>query len=101
MLITTVHITPILNNAATVLLMGPIAAGLAKSSGLSVDAMLMAVAIGASCDFLTPFGHQSNTLVMGPGGYRFLDYTRLGLPLTLIVVVVTLVVLPMAWPLSP
>ncbi len=99
-LIATILITPILNNAATVLLMGPIAAGLAKSAGISVDAMLMAVAIGASCDFLTPFGHQSNTLVMGPGGYRFLDYPRLGLPLTLIVVAVTLLVLPVVWPLT-
>lgn len=99
-LISTILVTPVLNNAATVLLMGPIAAGLAKSSGLNPDAMLMAVAVGASCDFLTPFGHQSNTLVMGPGGYRFLDYPRMGAPLTIIVVVVSLVIIPLVWPLT-
>jgi len=99
-LVSTILITPVLNNAATVLLMGPIAVGLGNSAGMSVDALLMAVAIGASCDFLTPFGHQSNTLVMGPGGYRFLDYTRFGLPLTVLVVVVALVVLPVVWPLA-
>lgn len=100
-LVATLAVTPVLNNAATVLLMGPIAAGYAKQSGLSVDPFLMAVAIGASCDFLTPFGHQSNTLVYGPGGYRFGDYARLGLPLTLIVIVVGLPVIMLVWPLKP
>ncbi len=98
-LVATLLITPILNNAATVLLMGPIAAGFASKSGLNADAFLMAVAIGASCDFLTPFGHQSNTLVMGPGGYKFFDYARLGLPLTLIVIIVSLLMIPLVWPL--
>ncbi|MDX2155832.1 MAG: SLC13 family permease [Hyphomicrobiaceae bacterium] len=100
-LIATLVVTPVLNNAATVLLMGPIAAGYAKKAGLSVDPFLMAVAIGASCDFLTPFGHQSNTLVYGPGGYKFGDYARLGLPLTLIVTVVGLPMILLAWPLKP
>ena len=59
----------------------PIAAGFATRLGLNPDPFLMAVAVGAACDFLTPFGHQCNTLVMGPGGYRFSDYWKLGLPL--------------------
>ena len=87
MLIAAMALTPFLNNAATVLVMAPVGASLAGQLGLSVDPFLMAVAIGAGCDFLTPIGHQCNTLVMGPGGYRFGDYWRLGLPLSLIVVV--------------
>ena len=67
-------VTPFLNNAATVLVMAPIAAGFAKNLGFNPDPFLMAVAIGAACDFLTPIGHQCNTLVMGAGGYRFGDY---------------------------
>ncbi|MEZ5816648.1 MAG: SLC13 family permease [Hyphomicrobiaceae bacterium] len=98
-LVATLAITPILNNAATVLLMGPIAAGYARKSGLNVDPFLIAVAIGASCDFLTPFGHQSNTLVYGPGGYRFGDYARLGLPLTLIVIAVGVPMILLVWPM--
>jgi len=98
-LIATLAVTPVLNNAATVLLMGPIAAKYAKATGLDVDPFLMAVAIGASCDFLTPFGHQSNTLVYGPGGYRFSDYARLGLPLTVIVIAVGLPAILFFWPL--
>ena len=78
-------VTPFLNNAATVLVMAPIAASFAKNLGYNPDPFLMAVAIGAACDFLTPIGHQCNTLVMGPGGYRFGDYWRLGLPLSIIV----------------
>jgi di/tricarboxylate transporter len=98
-LVATMLVTPVLNNAATVLLMGPIAAGFAMKLGLSVDPFLMAVAIGASCDFLTPFGHQSNTLVMGPGGYRFGDYGRLGLPLSIIVAVVAVPLIMLVWPM--
>jgi di/tricarboxylate transporter len=74
-------VTPFLNNADTVLVMAPIAASFAGKLSYSPDPFLMAVAIGAACDFLTPIGHQCNTLVMGPGGYRFGDYWRLGLPL--------------------
>ena len=92
-------VTPFLNNAATVLVMAPIAATLAQRLGLNPDPFLMAVAIGAACDFLTPIGHQCNTLVMGPGGYRFSDYWRLGLPLSAIVVIVSLVTIPIFWPL--
>jgi di/tricarboxylate transporter len=98
--VTTLFVTPVVNNAATVLLMGPIAAGLAGKLGLSVDPFLMAVAIAASCDFLTPFGHQSNALVMGPGGYRFGDYARLGVPLSIIVTLVAVPLIALVWPLQ-
>ena len=93
-------VTPFLNNAATVLVMGPIAAGFATTLGFRPEAFLMAVAIGAGCDFLTPIGHQCNTLVMGPGGYRFSDYPRLGLPLSFLVILVSVPALMMVWPVS-
>jgi di/tricarboxylate transporter len=83
----TMLITGLINNAATVLLMGPIAIGIANGLSYSVDPFLMAVAIGGSAAFLTPIGHQSATLVMGPGGYKFTDYTRMGLPLSIILVI--------------
>jgi di/tricarboxylate transporter len=94
-------VTPFLNNAATVLVMAPIAASFAGQLGYRPDAFLMAVAIGAACDFLTPIGHQCNTLVMGPGGYRFGDYWRLGLPLSLIVLAVGTPMVALVWPLRP
>tara|TARA_R110002020_G_scaffold103783_6_gene243314 strand:- start:777 stop:2546 length:1770 start_codon:yes stop_codon:yes gene_type:complete len=91
-------VTPFLNNAATVLVMAPIAATFATSLGYKPEAFLLAVAIGAGCDFLTPIGHQCNTLVMGPGGYKFGDYWRLGLPLSIIVVIVAVPMLMLVWP---
>jgi di/tricarboxylate transporter len=91
-------VTPFLNNAATVLVMAPIAAGFASTLGFRPEAFLMAVAIGAGCDFLTPIGHQCNTLVMGPGGYRFSDYSRLGLPLSILVIIVAVPLLLVVWP---
>ncbi len=99
-LVVAMAVTPFLNNAATVLVVAPIAAGFAQTLGFRPEAFLMAVAIGAGCDFLTPIGHQCNTLVMGPGGYRFSDYPRLGLPLSLIVVVVAVPALLMVWPVQ-
>lgn len=93
-------VTPFLNNAATVLVMAPIAASFATSLSFKPEAFLMAVAIGAGCDFLTPIGHQCNTLVMGPGGYRFSDYPRLGLPLSVVVVLVGVPALMLVWPLQ-
>ncbi|MBU8539619.1 SLC13 family permease [Falsiroseomonas tokyonensis] len=93
-------VTPFLNNAATVLVMAPVGASLAQQIGLSPDPFLMAVAIGAACDFLTPIGHQCNTLVMGPGGYRFGDYWRLGLPLSVTVVLVGVPAIAFFWPLE-
>jgi len=100
-LILAMAVTPFLNNAATVLVMGPIAAKLATKLGLNPDPFLMAVALGAACDFLTPIGHQCNTLVMGPGGYRFGDYAKLGFPLSLIVIAVGLPMIALVWPLHP
>ncbi|WP_432288431.1 SLC13 family permease [Aminobacter sp. BA135] len=92
-------VTPFLNNAATVLVVAPIAAGFATTLGFRPEAFLMAVAIGAGCDFLTPIGHQCNTLVMGPGGYKFSDYPRLGLPLSLLVIIVAVPMLMLVWPM--
>jgi di/tricarboxylate transporter len=92
-------VTPFLNNAATVLVMGPIAAAFASNIGLSPDPFLMTVAIGAACDFLTPIGHQCNTLVMGAGGYRFTDYWKLGLPLSVYVVLAGVPLIALFWPL--
>ncbi len=97
-LVVAMAVTPFLNNAATVLVMAPIAAGFAADLGFRPDAFLMAVAIGAGCDFLTPIGHQCNTLVMGPGGYKFGDYARLGLPLSVIVVLIAVPLLLFVWP---
>ncbi|HKU15684.1 MAG TPA: SLC13 family permease [Steroidobacteraceae bacterium] len=100
MLVAAMLITPFLNNAATVLVMAPIAASFAQKLGYQPDAFLMAVAIGAACDFLTPIGHQCNTLVMGPGGYRFGDYARLGAPLSLLIVLLGVPLIMIVWPLS-
>lgn len=99
-LVAAMAVTPFLNNAATVLVMAPIAASFANELGFRPDAFLMAVAIGAGCDFLTPIGHQCNTLVMGPGGYKFSDYSRLGLPLSLLVAVTAVPSIMYFWPLS-
>ncbi|MBC4017039.1 SLC13 family permease [Siccirubricoccus deserti] len=101
MMVFAMGVTPFLNNAATVLMLGPIAGSLAQRLGLNPDPFLMAVAIGAACDFLTPIGHQCNTLVMGPGGYRFGDYWRLGLPLSVIVVLVGVPLIAFVWPVRP
>ena len=98
LLVAAMAVTPFLNNAATVLVMAPIAASFAGRLGYNPDPFLMAVAIGAACDFLTPIGHQCNTLVMGPGGYRFGDYWRLGFPLSLIVLVVGVPLIAFFWP---
>lgn len=100
-LIVTMCLSDVLNNAATAVLMAPVAAGVAAQLGVSADPFLMAVAIGASCAFLTPIGHQNNLLVMGPGGYRFGDYGRMGLPLEILVAAVAVPLLLWAWPLHP
>lgn len=91
-------VTPFLNNAATVLVLAPIAAALAKQLGLNPDPFLMGVALGSACDFLTPIGHQCNTIVMTPGGYRFGDYARLGAPLSLMIVLVGTPLIAFFWP---
>jgi len=98
-LVVTMTLSDFMNNAATAAVMCPIAIGTASQLGARPDAFLMAVAVGASCAFLTPIGHQNNTLILGPGGLRFGDYWRLGLPLEVLVVVVAIPVLLRAWPL--
>ena len=97
LIVITMTLSDVINNAATAVVMAPIAATVAERLGASADPFLMAVAIGASCAFLTPIGHQCNTLVMGPGGYRFGDYWRMGLPLEVLVVLVSLPALLRFW----
>ncbi|MDT8273376.1 MAG: anion permease, partial [Desulfomonilia bacterium] len=87
-----------INNAATVVLMAPIGISIAQGMNASIDPFLMAIAVGGSCAFLTPIGHQSNTLVMGPGGYKFGDYWRMGLPLELLIVVMGIPLILFFWP---
>ncbi|TYC57236.1 SLC13 family permease [Marinobacter sp. BW6] len=93
----TMLLSNVVNNAAAAILVAPIALSLSGQLGVAADAMLMAVAIGASCAFLTPVGHQSNALVMEPGGYRFGDYWRLGLPLSFLVTLVAVPVILAVW----
>ena len=98
-MIVTMTISDIVNNAATAVMMAPIAVGIASGLDANPDAFLMAAAVGASCAFLTPIGHQNNTLVMGPGGYRFWDYWRMGLPVEIIVVAAGVPLILLFWPL--
>jgi len=91
----------ILNHAATAVLASPVAIELARGLEVSTDPFLMAVVIGASCTFLTPIGHQSNTLVMTPGGYKFGDYWRMGLPLSILVIIIAVAAIMLFWPLRP
>lgn len=99
-LIVTMTLSDFMNNAATAAMMCPIAIGAAAGLGASADPFLMAVAVGASCAFLTPIGHQNNTLILGPGGFRFGDYWRLGLPLEIAVVVTGVPMILYIWPLA-
>lgn len=99
MLVATMFLSDIINNAAAVVLMAPIGINIANGLGVSIDPFLMATAIGASCAFLTPIGHQSNTLVMGPGGYKFGDYWKIGLILEIIIVVVSIPLILLFWPM--
>jgi len=99
LLVVTMTVSDILNNAATAVIMAPIAATMATRLGVSADPFLMAVAVGASCAFLTPIGHQNNALVMGPGGYKFSDYWRMGLPLEVLIAVVAVPMILWVWPL--
>lgn len=99
LLVATMFISDVLNNNATAILAAPVGLSLAETTGTNPDTYLMAIAVGASCAFLTPIGHQNNTIVMGPGGYRFSDYWRIGLPLEIIVTAVAVPMLLIAWPL--
>ncbi|MCH8479328.1 MAG: anion permease [Wenzhouxiangella sp.] len=98
-LVTTMFLSDVMNNAATAAVLCPIALGIAAALGVNPDSFLMAVAIGASCAFLTPIGHQNNTLILGPGGFGFGDYWKLGLPLELLVMLVSIPLLLIVWPL--
>jgi len=95
----TMTLSDVMNNAATAAVMCPIAIGTATALGVNADSFLMAVAIGASSAFLTPIGHQNNTLILGPGGFRFGDYWRLGLPLEILLVAASIPMLLWVWPL--
>jgi di/tricarboxylate transporter len=98
-LIVTMTLSDFMNNAATAAVMCPIAISSSGQLAVNPDAFLMAVAIGASCAFLTPIGHQNNTLILGPGGFRFGDYWKLGLPLEILVVAISIPLLLVFWPL--
>ena len=97
-MVLTMCLSDIINNAATALIMAPICVGIAVSMGVSADPFLMAVAVGASCAFLTPIGHQCNALILGPGGYKFSDYWRMGLPLEILIVVIGSPLILYFWP---
>ncbi|HLI22745.1 MAG TPA: SLC13 family permease [Stellaceae bacterium] len=99
LLVITMLLTPLVHHAAAVIVMGPVAVAIAKHFVFNGDPFLIAVAVGASCDFLSPVGHQCNTLVMGPGGYRFSDYWHLGLPLSALVVLCGTPLILAVWPL--
>ena len=98
-MIITMCLSDIINNAATALIMAPISVGIALQLGVNMDPFLMAVAVGASCAFLTPIGHQCNALILGPGGYKFGDYWRLGLPLEIMIVFLGTPLILYFWPL--
>ncbi|MFN3613459.1 MAG: SLC13 family permease [Rubrimonas sp.] len=99
LLVVTMTLSDFVNNAAVAAAMCPVAVGAASRLDVSADPFLMAVAVGASCAFLTPIGHQNNTLILGPSGLRFGDYWRLGLPLEILVVAVATPTLLLVWPL--
>ena len=99
LMLITMTLSDVLNNVATALIAAPIALELANRLEVNPDALLMAVAVAASCAFLTPIGHKNNTIIMGPGGYRFGDYWRMGLPLEVLVVAVSVPMILLVWPL--
>ena len=98
-MVVTMTLSDLMNNAATAVVMAPVAVQVAQQLGVSPDPFLMAVAVGASCAFLTPIGHQNNTLILGPGGYEFGDYWRMGLPLEVLIVIVAVPMVLWVWPL--
>ena len=99
-MIVTMCLSDIINNAATAFIMAPIAVGISSTLSLPPDPFLMAVAVGASCAFLTPIGHQCNAMILGPGGYRFGDYWKVGLPLEIVIVIIGTPTIVFFWPLS-
>jgi len=99
LMVVTMTLSDVMNNTATAVIAAPIALGIAERLEVSADPFLMAVAVAASCAFLTPIGHKNNTLIMGPGGYRFGDYWRMGLPLEVLIVAVSIPMILLVWPL--
>jgi di/tricarboxylate transporter len=99
LMIVTMTLSDFLNNVATTLIAAPISMSIAAATGTNPDTYLMTVAVAASCAFLTPIGHKNNTLILGPGGYRFGDYWRMGLPLEVIVICVAVPTILVVWPL--
>ena len=99
LMIVTMSLSDVLNNTATTIVAAPVGIQMAQSLNVSPDPFLMAVAVAASSAFLTPIGHKNNTLILGPGGYRFGDYWRIGLPLEVIVVAVSIPAILVFWPL--
>ncbi|WP_322865622.1 SLC13 family permease [Aquicoccus sp. G2-2] len=99
LMVVTMSLSDVLNNTATAIVAAPVAIQMAQTLGVSPDPFLMAVAVAASCAFLTPIGHKNNTLILGPGGYRFGDYWRMGLPLEILVVAVSVPLILLFWPL--
>ena len=99
LMVVTMTLSDFLNNVATTLIAAPIGVGVANAFGVNPDPFLIGVAVAASCAFLTPIGHKNNTIIMGPGGYRFGDYWRMGIFLELIVLVIAIPVILLVWPL--
>ena len=99
LMVVTMTLSDVLNNTATTIVAAPVGIQMAHSLGVDPDPFLMAVAVAASCAFLTPIGHKNNTLILGPGGYRFGDYWRTGLPLEIIIVAVSIPAILLFWPL--
>ena len=99
LMVVTMTLSDVLNNTATAIVAAPIGIQMATTLGVSPDPFLMAVAVAASAAFLTPIGHKNNTLILGPGGYRFGDYWRMGLPLEVLVIGVAIPVILVVWPL--
>ena len=98
-MVVTMTLSDVLNNTATAIVAAPIGIEMAHTMGVNPDPFLMAVAVAASCAFLTPIGHKNNTLILGPGGYAFGDYWRMGLPLEILVVAVSVPAILVFWPL--
>jgi di/tricarboxylate transporter len=99
LMIVTMTLSDVMNNVATAVIAAPISLNIANSLGVNPDPFLMSVAVAASCAFLTPIGHKNNTLIMGPGGYRFGDYWRMGLPLEILVILIGVPMILWVWPL--
>jgi di/tricarboxylate transporter len=100
LMVVTMTLSDVMNNTATAVIAAPIAVDIAHRLDVSPDPFLMVVAVAASCAFLTPIGHKNNTLIMGPGGYRFGDYWRMGLPLEILIILVSIPMIMWVWPLQ-